>query len=298
MSTRLFERQVVHLYWFSGSGNSLIAALALAERFRELGLEVELRSLENRDPFEIDPMAVFGLAFPTHCFAMPEIVRQFTEQLPQVDKIPAFMVNTVGATSCGGIRGPLKRILTDKGFVCMGAKELIMPDSFFAFVHGRLAQRMIRGAVRRVRIFADRLVAQKTSWRRIPVITDAWAALMRRLFACRNLLRYPRVIAKSKPCTRCGVCAKHCPVGALSMQSLEKADPEQDDLERKRVRHNTRPIKSPPEPSLACTLCLRCVAMCPNNAMRLRWMMLPPYRPDSPKELLQLFDKPNKEPRS
>lgn len=291
----LFERQKVHLYWFSGSGNTLIAALALAERFRERGLGVELRAIENRDPYEIDPAAVFGMVFPTHCFTLPEIVRQFAEQLPHVDRIPAFMVTTVGATTCGGVRGPLKRILTEKGFACLGAKKLIMPDSFFAFIHGRLAQRMIRGAVRRVQTFADRLMTHKTRWRRVPVVTDLWAAAMRRIFACRDLLaprfRYPRVVAKSKPCTRCGLCAKHCPVSALSMQSLEEANPNHDELERKKVRRKTRPIKSPPEPNLTCTLCLRCVAVCPTNAMRLRLMMLPPYRADSPKELLRLYDE-------
>ena len=293
--TQLFDRQTVHLYWFSGAGNSLIAAIALAERFRELGLTVELRALEGRDPCELDPEAVFGLVFPTHCFTLPEIVRQYVEQLPQVDRVPAFMVNTVGVTSGGGVRGPLKRILTEKGFVCHGAKILMMPDSFFAFVHGRLARRMIRKAVRRVQTFADRLVAGRTRWRRIPVITDVWAALMRSIFASRNLFaplfRYPRVIVRSKTCTQCGLCAKRCPVGALSLGSLEEANPEHDDNDRKQVRRKTKPIMSPPEPSMGCVLCLRCVAVCPTNAMRLRLMMLPPYRPDSQKELLRLFDE-------
>jgi ferredoxin len=292
---QLFDRQTVHLYWFSGSGNSLIAALALAGRFHELGLGVELRALEDRDPCELDPTAVFGLVFPTHCFTVPEIVRQYAEQLPHVDRVPAFMVNTVGATSCGGVHGPLKGILTEKGFVCHGAKELVMPDSFFAFVHGRLARRMIRAAIRRVRTFADRLVSGRTRWRRIPFLTDVWAAFMRRLFACRNLFsplfRYPRVVSRSKPCTRCGLCAKHCPVGALSMRSLEEVNPEHDDHERKLVRRKTRPIKSPPEPNMACILCLRCIAVCPSDAMRLRLMLLPPYRPEPQKELLRLYDE-------
>jgi len=292
--TQLFDRRTVHLYWFSGSGNSLIAALALAERFRELGLTVALRRLEDRDPCELDPSAVFGLVFPTHCFTLPEIVRQYVEQLPQVDRVPAFMVSTAGFTSGGGVRGPLKRILTEKGFVCRGAKILMMPDSFFAFIHGRLAGRMIRAAVRRVQTFADRLIAGQTHWRRIPVVTDAWAALMRRIFACRNLFaplfRHPRVVSRSKTCTQCGCCAKHCPVGALSLDSLEEANPEHNERDRKKVRRSTNPIMSPPEPNLRCTLCLRCVAVCPTNAMRLRLMMLPPYRPEPHKDLLRRFD--------
>ena len=291
---QLFDRQTVHLYWFSGSGNSLIVALALAERFRKLELTVELRALENRDPCELDPAAVFGLVFPTHCFTLPEIMRQYVEQLPHVDRVPAFMVNTVGVTTGGGVCGPLKRILTEKGFVCHGAKVLLMPDSFFAFIHGRLARHMIRAAIRSVQTFADRLVAGETHWRRIPIITDVWAALMRRIFACRNLLasrlHYMRVVAGPKNCTRCGICAKHCPVGALSLDSLEEANPEYDDSDRKHVRHITNPIKSPPEPNLSCTLCLRCVAVCPTNAMRFRLMMLPPYRPEASKELIRIFN--------
>ena len=293
--TRLFDRETVHLYWFSGSGNSLLAAIALAERFRELGLTVELRAMEDRDPCELDPSAVFGLVFPTHCFTLPEIVRQYVEQLPQVERVPALMVATAGLTSGGGVCGPLKRILTEKGFVGHGAQVLLMPDSFFAFIHGRLARRMIRAALRRVRTFADRLVAGQTRWQRVPVVSDFWAAWMRRVFACRNLFapkfRYPRVVARSKTCTQCGLCAKHCPVGALSLPSLDKADPKHEDRDRRRLRRNTRPIQAPPEPDSTCTLCLRCVAVCPANAMRLRLMMLPPYRPEPQKELQRLYDE-------
>jgi ferredoxin len=290
---QLFDRETVHLYWFSGSGNSLIAAIALAERFRELGLNVELRAMEDRDPCELDPSAVFGLVFPTHCFTLPDIVREYAEQLPQVERVPAFMVTTAGVTTGGGVCGPLKRILTEKGFICHGSKVLLMPDSFFAFIHGRLARTMVRAAVRRVQTFADRLMAGQTHWRRIPVVTDLWATWMRRLFACRDRFaprfRYPRVVARSKTCTQCGLCAKHCPVGALSLISLEEANPEHEDCERKLVRRNTNPVKSPPEPGLQCTLCLRCVAVCPTNAMRLRLMMLPPYRPEPQKELIRLY---------
>jgi len=234
------------------------------------------------------------LVFPTHCFTLPEIVRQYVEQLPHVERVPAFMVTTAGITTGGGVCGPLKRILTEKGFVCRAAKVLLMPDSFFAFIHGWLARRMICVATRRVRTFADRLVAEQTRWRCIPVVTDLWAALMRRFFACRDMFapkfRYPRVVARPKTCTQCGLCAKHCPVGALSLVSLEEAIPEHNDHERKLVRRNTNPLKSPPEPSMTCTLCLRCVAICPANAMRLRLMMLPPYRPEPQKELRRLYN--------
>jgi ferredoxin len=77
----------------------------------------------------------------------------------------------------------------------------------------------------------------------------------------------------------------------LTLDSLETANPEHDDRDRKRERRSTNPIKSPPEPTTGCTLCLRCVALCPANAMRFRLLMLPPYRPESQNELLKIYDE-------
>ncbi|MDR1493653.1 MAG: EFR1 family ferrodoxin [Planctomycetaceae bacterium] len=291
----IFDRRVVHLYWFSGSGNTLIAALALAERLRERGLTVELRAIEKRDPCEIDPDAVFGILFPTHCFSIPEIVRQFAERLPQVNRVPAFMLNTVGGTSCGGVRGILKRILSDKGFLCVGAKELLMPDSFFSFTLGWSAESCVLGAKRRAHIFADKLIAGQTRWRRIPVFSDVWGTLTKWVYSWVRYssvrYRYPKPVAKSKRCTRCGICAKYCPVGALSMASLEPTNPEWDENDRKNVRRKMQTLALPPESNSLCVVCLRCVAVCPQNAMLFRMAARPPYRPEPQKELQQKYNE-------
>ncbi|MDR1385910.1 MAG: EFR1 family ferrodoxin [Planctomycetaceae bacterium] len=291
----IFDRQTVHLYWFSGSGNTLIATIALAERLRDHGLTVELRAIENRNPREIDVDAVLGILFPTHCFSIPEIVRQFVEQLPQVSRVPAFMLNTVGGTSCGGVRGILKRMLSDKGFLCVGAKELTAPDSFFVFAFGWSMTSCLRRAVRRVRLFADKLVAGQTQWRQIPIFSNLWGTCMKWFYSGMRYasihFHYPKPVARPKQCMRCGVCAKHCPVGALSMASLEPVNPEWNEKERKNIRRQTRQLASPPESNSLCTVCLRCVAVCPHNAMRFRMAARPPYRPESSKELQQKYNE-------
>jgi len=267
-SASCFVGRNVHLYWFSGSGNTLLAAISLANELRSCGVEVELRSLEKSDPTMIDPDAIFAVAFPTHCFTLPEFVRDFALRLPRVDGTPAFMLTTVGLCS-GGVHGPLKAILTQKGFHCIGARQLLMPDSFFAFIHGTMAQRMIRSAQKRAAAYAHRLVDGKTSWRRVPVVSDLYAAFFRWFFRGRNMTRscrYPVVYAREKSCIRCHRCVQMCPVEALVSIGNE-----------------------PPKPELHCTLCLRCVAVCPVNAMRLCLMGLPPYRPKHDNELTSLF---------
>ncbi|MDR1962992.1 MAG: hypothetical protein LBQ50_04370, partial [Planctomycetaceae bacterium] len=85
-------KKMLQLYWFSGSGNTLRAAEVFSGQLRELGWTVKLCSLEKSDPTKIDPMAVLGIAFPTHCFSIPEIVRSFVKSLPKVDGTAAIML--------------------------------------------------------------------------------------------------------------------------------------------------------------------------------------------------------------
>jgi len=103
-------KRPLHLYWFSGAGNTLRAASAFAERLRQRDWNVELRPLERYDPKMIDPDAVLGFAFPTHFFAIPESVLSFVRSLPSVRGTEAMMLGTHGVFS-GGVVGPLKREL-------------------------------------------------------------------------------------------------------------------------------------------------------------------------------------------
>ena len=239
-------KQQLHLYWFSGSGNTLRAALAFAQRLRQLEWSVELRSLEQSDPQTIDPEAVMGLAFPTHCFSIPEIVLSFVHSLPHVNGTAAMMLGTHGMFS-GGVVGPMKRKLTAKGFRCIAARILSMPDSFFPFLSEETHRRQFNRGLDQAERYAEDFAAGVACWTRWAVFSDFHGAFFRRLFSTRKWSRtyYSTVHSRRELCQHCDACIHCCPVNALEKEGT-----------------------SPPRPKKHCMNCLRCVAVCPADAMR------------------------------
>lgn len=262
------QHPLLHLYWFSASGNTHQAAVAFAERLQQLGWAVELRSLEHSDPQAIDPDAMLGLAFPTHSFTVPEIVRSFVRLLPQSEGAAAIMLGTHGAFS-GGVVGPLKRELTAKGFRCTAAKIITMPDSFFPFSSDVANQTKLKKGIAQTIRYAEDVASSKASWRRWAVLADLYAAFWKGLFGSRKWCRkyFTTVHVQSARCMRCGTCVRLCPVGAL----------EQD--------HAALPCITK-----KCTNCLRCVAICPNDAMR-HMIGFRPYRSEEARILKKRFEQ-------
>jgi len=252
----------LHLYWLSGSGNTFRAASVFAERLRQLEWSVELRPFERSDPKAIDPEAMLGLAFPTYFFSIPEIVRKFVRSLPQVERTPAMMLGTHGILS-GGVVGPMKRELTVKGFHCVAARILVMPDSFFPLLSDRIHRWQLKRGLNRAERYADDFAAGTVRWTRWAVLSDIHGATIGGMFATRKWTRncYSTIHARRTQCTRCDICVQCCPVNALE-----------------------RVVDSPPRPKRNCTNCLRCVAVCPHDAMR-HLIGFRPYRSEDAKSL-------------
>ena len=260
-------KRQLHLYWFSGSGNTLRAAAAFASRLEQHEWNVKLYALERSDPRTIDPEAVLGLAFPTHCFTIPEIAQSFVRALPQVDGTEALMLGTHGMFS-GGVVGPMKRELTVKGFRCTAARILSMPDSFFPFFSNKANQQKLERGLNNAECYADAFAAGTTRWTRLPIVSDIYAFLFGSFFASRKLSRnsFSTIHGRNECCRRCGTCIRFCPVSALEQQS-----------------------DAPPRPKNNCTNCLRCVAVCPADAMR--HIGFRPYRSEEAVALAHRLDE-------
>ncbi len=118
---------IVDLYYFSGTGNTYRVARKMADIFMQRGVNIALYKIEKADPAKINPNHTIGLGFPVAVQSTYPFIWKFIMGMPDANGIKVFMVDTLEAFS-GGMVGPLKRILEQKGYSPIG----IDTNSLFA----------------------------------------------------------------------------------------------------------------------------------------------------------------------
>jgi NAD-dependent dihydropyrimidine dehydrogenase PreA subunit len=251
----------IDIWFFSGTGNTLRAVRRLQETLERLGVATRRFRLERSVPGQVDLDRVLGLAFPVAVQSTYPFVWDFIRRLPEARGTPVFMLDTLHAFS-GGIVGPLRRQLRRKGYAPIGAIEVRMPNNFFP---GRSKpgrnERIIEAGLAHVDAFAQHLVTGQARWRRVPVFSDLPWLISTRAGAWPLLRRVLPLAVDGEKCTRCGTCAKLCPVENIAMEGK-------------------------PRFLARCQLCMRCVSFCPTGAIRCPRRRFEPYRAATAAELL------------
>ena len=254
----------IDIYCFSGTGNTLLAARAMADAFRDRGSEVRLLALEKSDPSSVDLSRTLGLAFPVAAQSTYPFIWDFLERLPPGRGTGAFMVDTLHAFS-GGIVGPLRKALARKGYRPLGAKEIKMPSNFFPGKIDPEKNREKRAAgLGEAWRFAAALLEGRAAWGRVPVLSGLVCRLSRsRLIAGFLRRQGERFRVDGAACLRCGLCAGLCPAGNISMADL-------------------------PVFADRCQLCMRCISFCPNGAITVPGKKFEVYRAVEARDLQSL----------
>lgn len=248
------------IFYFSGTGNSLVLAGLLAER---LGADlIPIASVVERERIEFDADGV-GIVFPVYYADLPNIVRRFAQKLDPPEKIYVFGVATYGGTAGSSLK-TLKGILGFCGKSLSAGFGVHMPQNAFRKPWEN-KQRIYKQARRRVEAIAQMVEARKTGLFYENVVlqllltpVQPWLRRMtaRYLEEISNTpspsgLRIEQLIPVSdrsftvtERCSGCGVCAQVCPVGDIQV------------VDGKPIWRNH------------CENCLACVNWCPANAIR------------------------------
>jgi NAD-dependent dihydropyrimidine dehydrogenase PreA subunit/flavodoxin len=233
----------VDIYYFSGTGNTLLVVQKAVEVFREHGVVTRLFKMEKTDPSRVDTSHTIGLAFPVAVQSTYPLVWEFIDQLPPGRLVGAFMIDTLAGFS-GGIVGPLREVLRRKGYLPLGAKEIRMPNNFLpGKINPEKNERKRVAGLKKSAEFARALLEGRARWGRVPILSDLISHFSRSKRVRDSMSRKgSKFKINTSACTNCGTCIKLCPIGNISMESF-------------------------PVFSDRCQQCMRCISFCPTEAI-------------------------------
>jgi NAD-dependent dihydropyrimidine dehydrogenase PreA subunit len=217
----------------------------MSEIFIAHKVSVTVQRLEKSVPARVNLNNTIGLAFPVAIFSTYPLVWDFVKSLPQANGTQIFMVDTCGGSSFGGVIGQMKSVLAKIGYNPIGAKEIVMPENVFYIESGEVNRKKIEKGLKEAEKYAEEIIAGKTKWRRIPILSWKVYIFSKFLFWLAGLKIHQKMFhlkVQKEKCTKCGLCARLCPVKNIEINEY-------------------------PAHQYKCQYCMRCAGFCPTGAI-------------------------------
>lgn len=240
------------IYYFTGTGNSLAVARALAAGIGASLVPVTASIGQASVESDVD---VIGFVFPIYDFKAPKIMEELVGKLASVDTKYLFAVCTYGIAAGQSLKRFEKTVEEHGGHLSSGF-AVAMPHTGVGcrFVSRSNRTRLLEASLGRTETIAgyiqERLEGTIESSRVFPALVRPWMlrtipALVR--FVGRLVIKGEKSLALtvSEECNGCGICAELCPVDNIEM------------------------VGERPRWSNHCLGCFACLHWCPRRAISL-----------------------------
>lgn len=237
------------IVYFSGTGNSLVAAQRISEMTHDTLVSVAQERLHAPKvrTYHFKSGQRLGLVFPVYAWAAPDMVYQWLRDATfEWEGDPYIYCVITCGESIGNAMTRLAEALQKKGLTLHAGFSLVMPNNYVIIgdvydepTKERLlktSEDKLMGISQSVLSFGQGL---ETSDRgRLPLfLTD----LIARLF--NRFARTTKAFKVDPSCNQCGICAKVCPTQTITM-------------------------KETPVWGQGCAQCLACLHFCPQQAIQ------------------------------
>ena len=229
------------IFYFSGTGNSQWIAEELARRTNDEAQNLAPLMKDGATSVFAGMDQTIGIVFPVYAWGAPQIVERFCESITLAPGAFAYAVCT-----CGDEAGKAMKRLK-KCFPYQSVWSIAMPNNYiigYDVDSPALAQKKIQAAREKIVSIAEAVLAKQNVY---DVHEGAQAgmktALIRPVF--NTFARATKHFAADNGCNGCGLCARTCPIGAISMEAGKPVW----------VRKH-------------CTQCMGCINRCPQRAIQ------------------------------
>jgi Pyruvate/2-oxoacid:ferredoxin oxidoreductase delta subunit/flavodoxin len=240
------KMEKVDFYYFSGTGNTYLVVKRMMETFQKNGIETNMYKIEDLKPEKVNLDHTIGLGFPIAELSTYEFVWKFIKSLPQSEGTKIFMVDTLAGFS-GGIVGPVREIVKNKGYKPIGACEIIMPPNIFYIQDEETCKLKVNKGLQKAEKYAQTLIEGTSKWGRVPLLSNAlyFTSMIGLKMTETNLnQKLLNLSPDLEKCSKCKICYRLCPVDNIKIREDEF-----------------------PKHQFNCEYCMRCVSFCPKKAI-------------------------------
>jgi ferredoxin len=200
------------IYYFSGTGNSLKVAKDLQILLPDCRLE-SIAELMQHDRLSADGEMV-GVIFPVYWLGLPVLVKRFLENLEIAPQTYVFAVNTFGGLNGQSIY-QIQKLLQQKGVPLQAGFSIWMPgngQTYYPPFPNFLQQMQFKRQENKTRKIAEFLSARKQMTIRPNLHIPKFLFRLYYDGFLRNVAATDQDFWTDTGCTRCGLCARICPV--------------------------------------------------------------------------------------
>lgn len=223
------------IFYFTGSGNSLAVAKAIAGQNGELiaipQVIDDIQSVYSDD--------CIGIVFPIYYFSPPPMVRQFLQKT-QLQAKYTFAIATCGY-SAGPVLYGLQKKAKKKGYTIHYAQSICMMDNYLPGFDMQKEKDSIhtKNIDQKLQNIVEDIQSQKLVNAKANILLRPLPPILRKIWV---IPKTPSKYFVDDHCTSCGICAKVCPAGNIQM-------------DKKPVFDNR------------CESCFACLHHCPHQAL-------------------------------
>lgn len=225
------------IFYFTGTGNSLMAAKAVAEENEQL-IDIAKARKGGKYSFGIKDGERIGFVFPVYCYTLNDVVLEFVRSLNIYGEHYAFAIVTCGA-GIGGTGSFLAKELAKKGLTLSYVTPLVMPDNgvfYYDLDTKEKTDVVLEEAKKKLENIKTELLVQKKQPPK-----GASSKVFRPMY---HFMAKTKGFRVRDNCIGCGMCAKNCPDSTIVMRD-----------------------KKPVWVKKQCTKCAACINRCPVRAI-------------------------------
>lgn len=236
------------IFVFSGTGMTNYVVSKIKDALKSLNLLLEVHLIENTNAqdFPVQDYDIIGIAYPVHSFNAPKIVIDFAKQLPEARNTKTFIINVAGDKSSINFASSnlLMNILKKKNYDIFFNKRFVMPSNFIVKNDEKEVNLRIERVCKEAILTATTII-EGSSYKEKPHFVSIVLSFLGRIewIGAKRMSNY---FYTDNLCDRCEICVKHCP-----NKNIVSID-------------NNIAFKK------NCGLCMKCIYICPNNAIKIR----------------------------